>query len=264
MKINTLLIAILVAAPSLLADTVTLTMTQSLGPGPAVTYVEVVSPGPTPTSPATVHESSNPCPSLSSVGCSFGIYGVALPILNLPSGSQVTNATLQVAFTPKVSDSGLFVVSSVPVDPTQPTGGIANAGSHFESLLDATNTAVGTTSVNFGHADLGGNPSLMSFDYTVPTETAVQTASSLMPINIDLNFQYGFGTAFSAGAASNTITTFNENFSLLSSPVVTTLAVDYAPGPAPVPEPSSWTLALTGAFIFLWINLWLRVRAAKT
>lgn len=245
MKITALSIAILIFAPSLLANTVTLTTTQNLGPGPALTYVEVVSPGTVPPFFAAVSESG--------IFNSFGTFGVALPVLNLPSGSTVTSATLQVAFTPNVADSGLFVVSNVPVDPTQPFSGTATAGSHFEFLLDTTNTAVGSSNVTFGEAELGraGAASVISFDYTAPTESAVQTASPLAPITIDLIFNFGFQTQQSASAANNTITTFNENFSFLSSPVVSTLDVDYTP--APVPEPSSRTLALAGAFAFIWV-----------
>jgi hypothetical protein len=254
MKISALPIAILIVAPSVFANTVILTTTQNLGPGPSMTYIEVVTSGPTPTSVPGVSESSTGCYGLVYSGCSLGMFDVALPTLNLPSGSAVTDATLQVAFTPEISDSGIFFVSSVPIDPTQPGGGGGSAGSHYEALYDTTNTAVGNSNVRFGAIELTGNStSVLSFDYTAPTETAVQTASPLAPITIDLIFNYGFQTAQSAESAPNSITTFNEDFSFLSSPVVSTLNVDYTL--APVPEPSSWTLALTGAFALIWIAM---------
>jgi hypothetical protein len=159
----------------------------------------------------------------------------------LPLGNHLTDAQLQLHFFGAgKTDSGLFVTSVAPIDPAQPFTS-STAGSHFGNATVTLSLATGEVTLFNDFSVIGFFNTVRDFDYTQAVQAALLANGQLAPIDISERLTYGFKTALSPFPGLNSITTFNEIFSLQNAQLDAVLTINYD-----TPEPSTASYFVVG------------------
>ena len=249
--IKTLAIALITMANALTASTTT--YSGSFGPGPSVTYIETVGPATTNSMgnpvPPNEMDTSTPCTTLSTSGCSLGSFSVPFSPILVPAGNYVQSASLDLHYQFNGSTSSAPpTVTPININAPSTAG---TAGSHFEEFYFTFNTAAG--SFNQPTAPFSGNYNMTGISYTAAVQSAdVGGTISLAPIGVSNGLLYGSKTAQSASGGLNSNTMFYTTFDLANASLDAVLTVNFAP----IPEPACYELVAAGSLILIGWRHW--------